>query len=64
MAEAQITLKLTPREFDDVRQSLQSTFDQLTMMAKDKDIHAKDRSEYRVRAERLDEMILRLGSPS
>jgi hypothetical protein len=60
MAEATITLKLTPREFDLIRQELRSSADSAKMIVTDRDTDARTRSEQRQRAAELENFLTRL----
>jgi hypothetical protein len=60
MAEAAITLKLTPREFDLVRDVLASEARRAHEAAKDRDSDVKLRSEDRQLEVRLSELLSKL----
>jgi len=65
MASASITLKITPEEFDTLRQSLQSTYNGCRRLAKDSSLTPGAREAHRTRASAVADILARFnGTPT
>ena len=61
MAEATITIKLSPQEFDLAREAIQSAITEVNETVADMSAHASDRQKARARLLRLQDLSKRLG---